>query len=464
MLGLLLGLALAFAALWLLLPKNREFAWLASMALALGLDVALSPANGGQAGCILTCTFLFLYIGTLFPRRVAAWLFPCFAAFSLAAGLLAWVLPRPALAAALLLALATAIILCALLILWRVHEAKEALPWVFCGSLGVVALAALNDALSALGLLPTGNLLHPGIAVFLASQAAFYLLRFARLIGLERSIAAEFHATPPGPALGAGIGAGAGEIKLAKRVKATIGEAQEKNAFLVAQSRQAALGNLVSHLSHQWRQPLNVFGLIFQTLQSNSELGILDKRSTASLCEQGMETIQQLDSLLDDYRGYFKPVREERDFDICESLLTVLRLQSPAIDSLKVQVGVDCPEGGIAYHGMQSALNETLANLVANALEAFAARKTPSPILAIKAVLRADGQISIAIRDNAGGIPEQVLQTIFTPYFTTKTNGMGIGLYVAKLLIERTFCGSISVVNEGQGACFSIMLGPRRCE
>jgi len=466
MLGLLLGIVLAFAMLWLLLPKNREFAWLTGMSFALGLELVLSSGSRGQTDGILACSFIFLYTRALFPRRAAGTLLPACAAIFFAAGLLAAVFARPGITAALLFALAATMILCAALILSRVRMEGEALPWVFCGGLCVLALAALNDALSTLGFIASKPLMHFALALFLASQAALYILRFTRLIDLERSIAAEFRAAPPGPALGAGAGAGAGagESQLASRVKKIIGEAQEKNAFLVAQSRQAALGNLVSHLTHQWRQPLNVFGLIFQTIQSNSELGILDKESATALCEQGFEEIKHLDDLLKDYRSYFKPVREERDFDICESLITVLRLQSPAIDSLKVQVSVDCPEGGIAYHGVQSALNETLANLVANALDAFTARKTASPSLGVGAELGADGWISIQIRDNAGGISEQIQQTIFDPYFTTKASGMGIGLYVAKLLIERTFGGRIAVVNEAQGACFTINLAPRSRE
>ncbi len=457
MLGLVLGLVLFFALLWLFLPKNREFAWLSSMALALGPAVVLSPGLEGQASGILACAFIFLYMRALFPRHAKGKFLPACSAFFFASGLVAAVLPRPGLTAALLFVLAASTIFCAALILSRISDAKESLPWVFCGGLGIVALAALNDALSALGLIASRPFLHYGVLLFLAGQAALYILRFARLIDLERSIAAEFRAAPPGPALGAGVS----ESKLASRVKKIIGEAQEKNAFLVAQSRQAAMGNLVSHLSHQWRQPLNIFGLIFQTIQSLSEDGILDKESAASFCEQGFMEIKHLDALLNDFRTYFKPVREEGDFNIGESLNTVLRLQSPAIDSLKVQVSVDCPEGGIAYRGVQSALIETLANLVANALEAFAARKTPSPQLGMGAELGADGWISIKVRDNAGGISEQVRQTIFDPYFTTKMSGMGIGLYVAKLLIERTFGGRIAVVNEAKGACFTISLAPR---
>ena len=100
-----------------------------------------------------------------------------------------------------------------------------------------------------------------------------------------------------------------------------------------------------------------------------------------------------------------------------------------------------------------------ILTLLNNAIDALILKAIESPKIHIKAH-KEDVSIFIDIQDNAGGIPENIIDKIFEPYFTTKhkTQGTGLGLYMAKMIIESGLEGTLSVENRLEGACFTIQV------
>jgi C4-dicarboxylate-specific signal transduction histidine kinase len=107
-------------------------------------------------------------------------------------------------------------------------------------------------------------------------------------------------------------------------------------------------------------------------------------------------------------------------------------------------------------------LEQVLVNLVANASDALTERSLESPRILITIARREDGRVACSIRDNAGGIPPEILTRIFEPYFTTKgpERGTGLGLPVVKQIVE-SYGGTLGVdTTPGAGSTFTFDLPP----
>ena len=252
------------------------------------------------------------------------------------------------------------------------------------------------------------------------------------------------------------------EEAIAERVAAIVAESRGKDAFIVAQSRHAALGGLVSHLSHQWRQPLNVLGLVFQAFQMQSESGDLDAKAIDAYVLKGLDEIQSLNHLLDEYRKYYRPENDEGDFPIRGLIESGILLQSPAIEALRVKTSIDCPPD-LELWGRHGALREILVAIIGGSLAAFAARTVSGPEISFSARANPDGSIAIKIRDNAGGIPESMLDGLFDADFPGGNGGARTGLFACRLIVERSLGGGLAAANEAGGLAFDIRL-PGRIE
>ena len=189
-----------------------------------------------------------------------------------------------------------------------------------------------------------------------------------------------------------------GYFRLSGRLRHALAEARDRNDFIVDQARLAALGGIVSHLSHQWRQPLNVLALVLQAIEMQNDAGPPDRHALGELVGKGLAEIESLNALLDDYRAYFKPDPAKGNFAVREAVDMSLRLHSPALDRLRVKVEVDCP-GDLELWGRRSSLVELLLCMIASFFPSFAI-KDPPPRLSIKARSAPDESVDIEIRGN----------------------------------------------------------------
>jgi len=243
---------------------------------------------------------------------------------------------------------------------------------------------------------------------------------------------------------------------LAQRVYEEIANGMEKERLLIQQSRHAAMGEMIGNIAHQWRQPLSVLGLILQNIGIDHEDNELTGEALNAYITDAMRAIRQMSGTIDDFRNFFSPSRQKVDFNLRQAIDETLALLSASLKSHNIEVQVSGPEN-IEIHGHQNEFSQMLLNLIGNAKDALEARKPERPVIVIETAF--DGKhATITVQDNAGGVPPEIAEKIFDPYFTTKEKGTGIGLYMTKTILEKHMHGTIAFRNGDQGAEFTIEL------
>jgi C4-dicarboxylate-specific signal transduction histidine kinase len=243
---------------------------------------------------------------------------------------------------------------------------------------------------------------------------------------------------------------------LEARIARAVDEIRQKDQMLIVQGRLAAMGEMINNIAHQWRQPLNALGLVVQQLpyfQSTGELtGEFLEESTA----KSMELIRHMSQTIDDFKNFFRPDKRLKTFSVPGMITQTLLLVEA---SLKDQeIGVDFhAEGEPMAQGYPNEYGQVLLNILMNAAEALVAQNVDAPLISIRAF--SEGAVSVVtITDNAGGITDEIIGSLFDPYFTTKgpDKGTGIGLFMSKTIIEKNMGGRLTVQNSGRGAEFRI--------
>jgi PAS domain S-box-containing protein len=232
-------------------------------------------------------------------------------------------------------------------------------------------------------------------------------------------------------------------------------ELRKRDQLLLQQSRLAAMGEMINNIAHQWRQPLNLLGLNVQKLLLYYDLGDFDRNLLASSIDDTMSLVNHMSQTIDDFRTFFRTDREKISFDIRHAVEKTLSLVRDGLTATEIQLKVSVAEG-ITITGYENEFCQVLMNLLLNARDALIERRV-SPGEIIMTVESCEGVCRLTIGDNAGGIPEEILDRIFEPYFSTKgLQGTGIGLYMSKQIIETNMGGRLSVRNTPCGAEFII--------
>ena len=223
--------------------------------------------------------------------------------------------------------------------------------------------------------------------------------------------------------------------------------------LLIQQSRLAAMGEMISNIAHQWRQPLNILSMIVQNLQLASSTNTLDKAALDKDFESMMAQVWAMSTTIEDFRKFFSPDKVAQDFLLRDTVQSTLGIVGPALKGIAVKLA----DGrGIMVRGYANELAQVLVNVLTNARDAIRGRQMADGRIDI-AVGSDGGQGWVTVRDNAGGVPDEVLPKIFDHYFTTKESGSGIGLYMSKMIMNH-MGGDIEVKNVEEGAEFTIRL------
>ena len=243
--------------------------------------------------------------------------------------------------------------------------------------------------------------------------------------------------------------------KLEEKVRERTEELREKDLTLLIQSRQAAMGEMIGNIAHQWRQPLNLLGLTVQQFLCYYDLGELDRTFLAENVGKAMELIQHMSKTIDDFRNYFKPDKEKIDFKVQKAIANTLTLLEGSLQAPKISVEVVAKED-LVIHGFANEFTQVLLNIVINARDALIEREIDDPKVTIMIFSEASYTV-VTVADNAGGIPEEIVDKIFNPYFTTKgPQGTGVGLFMSKSIIEKNMGGRLTVRNIAGGTEFRI--------
>jgi len=241
---------------------------------------------------------------------------------------------------------------------------------------------------------------------------------------------------------------------LEQRVRDEIDENLQKERLLVQQSRFASMGEMIGNIAHQWRQPLNALSLTLANIQDAYEYNELTGEYLTGQVKVGSQLIQKMSKTIDDFRHFFRPSKEPQTFSAKQAINEALALMSASFNNNNISIELEIVDDALIL-GFPNEFSQVLLNLFANAKDAILARRISKGNVRIR--LAMDGPwVRVTIDDNGGGISAAALEKIFEPYFSTKEMGTGIGLYMSKVIIEKSMGGRIDVRNSENGAEFSI--------
>lgn len=247
---------------------------------------------------------------------------------------------------------------------------------------------------------------------------------------------------------------------LEQRVSAEVAANRDKDHLLIQQSRLAAMGEMVHNIAHQWRQPLNSLSLLISNILDDFKFKTLTQETLEQDVASARRLIERMSTTIDDFRDFFRPDRERSDFDVAESVHEAVFIVEASLKSSRIEIQVDVPEG-ITATGFPGQFGQAVLNLLVNAKEAIRDNKVANGL--IRVALRQEGDNAVlSVEDNGGGIDPDILPRLFDPYFTTKDQGTGIGLYMAKMIIERNMSGEIRATNIENGARFILSIPLKR--
>lgn len=235
-------------------------------------------------------------------------------------------------------------------------------------------------------------------------------------------------------------------------------ELKNKEKMMIAQSRQAAMSEMIEMIAHQWRQPLATIGMSVNTILLDLELENVDMKELNLSMEAINNKLQYLSKTIDDFRSYFKTDKKKESISTVEILEKSLRLVKKHFENNNIEIYENI-KTRTTFYTYSNDLIQVLINILTNAKEMLIKNKIKNPWVSIE-IKEENKSIIFNISDNAGGIKKELLPRIFEPYFTTtqKSAGAGLGLYVSKTIVEKHLKGFLTVKNYKDGACFSIVI------
>ncbi|MCG3654697.1 HAMP domain-containing histidine kinase [Aliarcobacter butzleri] len=231
---------------------------------------------------------------------------------------------------------------------------------------------------------------------------------------------------------------------------------KEFEKMILQQSKFVKSGEMIANITHQFRQPLNNISYILINLKKRFESEKLDKIFFDKKINQANEQVSFLSKTIDDFKEFYLQEKEKDNFFVKDSIQNALTILNPDLqkDNINLNLKFETFED-IKIFGVKNELSQVILSLVSNSIDALKNRHNPK--ISIN-VVSSSAEVIIEILDNAGGIKAKNLKKIFEPYFSTKEEGTGIGLYLSKIIIEESFGGKLQVQNIKDGAKFSIFI------
>jgi len=246
--------------------------------------------------------------------------------------------------------------------------------------------------------------------------------------------------------------------KLEERVREEVAKNRKKDSILIHNSRLAQMGEMMSLIAHQWRQPLSAISATSTGLHVKIELDKFDKTFFLNALDKIEEYVKHLSTTVNDFSDFFKPSKRTESTTAAEMIERALFIMSASLRKNSVDVIVeDSAPSAIRTHPNE--VIQVLINLIKNAENVLLKRKVEKPIISLNTYEKGN-YLYIEVSDNAGGIDEKIIGKIFEPYFTTKntSDSTGLGLYMSKFIIEESCGGELHVENGNEGARFTIKL------
>ncbi|MDX9901479.1 MAG: PAS domain-containing sensor histidine kinase [Aliarcobacter sp.] len=238
-----------------------------------------------------------------------------------------------------------------------------------------------------------------------------------------------------------------------------------KNKLFEEQSKLAAMGEMIGNIAHQWRQPLSVITTISSNIKLRSEYEQLEDYDIESDMDIIMQQAQYLSKTIDDFRNFIRNTKDAQKLSLKDTIEKTLSILHSAMVNNSTNIIIDLKDD-MCIDGYENELIQSFINIINNSKDAIKEYVKNDEKLIFINTIKEDSSLIITIKDNGGGIPDNIIHRIFEPYFTTKNKnvGTGIGLSMTYKMITERNNASIDVYNEEytydnknyKGACFKI--------
>jgi len=221
----------------------------------------------------------------------------------------------------------------------------------------------------------------------------------------------------------------------------------EKEEMMIAQSRQAAMGDMISMIAHQWRQPISVISMEANNLQADIELNNkISNETLADVAKAISNQTQHLSKTIDDFRNFFKPNKEKQIVTLNEIFNNVKSLIQKSLENNSISLEIIIDENYQVFT-YKNELIQVLVNLILNARDAIYEKRSLNRKVCIRAT-KNETSIDIEVCDNGVGIPEELFDKLGEPYVSSKgKNGTGLGLYMSNIIVTKHLQGSLTWKN-----------------
>ena len=231
-----------------------------------------------------------------------------------------------------------------------------------------------------------------------------------------------------------------------------------RESQLFQQSKMAEMGEMIGNIAHQWRQPLSVINTIVAIMKEKNLKDVLEQDDVAKKLHRIENSISYMSETIEDFMHYYKPDKEKEKFSLRKAVAKSLEVVRASFESSKIEVHVT-GDHSLDIYGYRNEYIQVIVSILSNAKDILNQRQVIAPKIEIE-FYHEENDVLLFIQDNGGGIPEDIIQKVFDPYFTSKhqSQGTGLGLYISKMIIEQSMGGSLEVNNHKEGALFIIRM------
>ena len=237
-----------------------------------------------------------------------------------------------------------------------------------------------------------------------------------------------------------------------------LSELKEKERMVLLQSKHSAMGEMISMIAHQWRQPLSCVSSILSRIKLKNNMNKIDKKFLNNVLDEMNEYVQYMSNTIDDFRNFFSVDTKKELITLNEVIFIVYKMVNKSFRSQNIDITIDDSKLSKRFL-FKNELIQIVINILNNSRDAFLERNIENPQIKISFSENNEFQ-NIFIEDNAKGIDEKIISNIFNPYFSTKNikNGSGLGLYICKTILEKDNQGTIKAENKDDGVVFNIII------
>jgi len=247
-------------------------------------------------------------------------------------------------------------------------------------------------------------------------------------------------------------------IELKQKVEEEVSKSNKKNRLIFHQNKMVSMGEMIDNIAHQWRQPLAQINSLTFAISLENNKDKLDKEYVETKLDEIESITKYMANTLDDFRNFVRKEKEAEPFVLSDAIKNSIKILSGILKKEEIVVNIS-GDKDIELIGHSSEIQQVFLILFNNAKDAFAERAILNKIININ-FCKIGNNIEITISDNAGGVEDEILSKIFEPYFSTKSSnkGYGLGLYIAKMIIEDGMQGKLDVQNKNDGLFFKITI------